>query len=137
MAAAGPRYAPEDPTLPKPWRGLVDGRTGNLYFWNPVTNVTQYQRPKDLAPEPDVTEKQSSDAAVSSDAPETDNGVAGDDLRHESSGNGGSELPSETKVDDEVCFPNHIFQTREVSLNLKKTYFRLFVFEIPCAIVLY
>ncbi|PWA97810.1 DNA/RNA helicase, DEAD/DEAH box type, N-terminal [Artemisia annua] len=105
MAAAGPRYAPEDPTLPKPWRGLVDGRTGNLYFWNPVTNVTQYQRPKDLAPEPDVTEKQSSDApssVVSSDAPETDNGVAGDDLRHESSGNGGSELLSETKADDET-----------------------------------
>ncbi|GJU65525.1 DEAD-box ATP-dependent RNA helicase 14-like protein [Tanacetum coccineum] len=109
MAAAGPRYAPEDPTLPKPWRGLVDGRTGNLYFWNPVTNVTQYQRPsmpKEVAPEPDVTEKQSSDAptaAVSSDVPETDNGVAANDVRHESSGNGGSELLSETKVEDETA----------------------------------
>lgn len=41
----GPRYAPEDPTLPKPWRGLVDGKTGYLYFWNPETNVTQYERP--------------------------------------------------------------------------------------------
>ncbi|KAG9145845.1 hypothetical protein Leryth_023781 [Lithospermum erythrorhizon] len=39
------RYAPEDPTLPKPWRGLVDGKTGYLYFWNPETNVTQYERP--------------------------------------------------------------------------------------------
>lgn len=44
-ATAGPRYAPEDPTLPKPWRGLVDGKTGYLYFWNPVTNVTQYEKP--------------------------------------------------------------------------------------------
>ncbi|KAL9235256.1 hypothetical protein vseg_010031 [Gypsophila vaccaria] len=44
-AVAGPRYAPEDPTLPKPWRGLVDGKTGYLYFWNPETNVTQYERP--------------------------------------------------------------------------------------------
>lgn len=39
------RYAPDDPTLPKPWRGLVDNSTGNLYFWNPETNVTQYERP--------------------------------------------------------------------------------------------
>ncbi|KAL2943220.1 DEAD-box ATP-dependent RNA helicase 46 [Bienertia sinuspersici] len=44
-ASPGPRYAPEDPSLPKPWRGLVDGKTGYLYFWNPVTNVTQYERP--------------------------------------------------------------------------------------------
>uniref|UniRef100_A0A1J3J6R6 RNA helicase n=1 Tax=Noccaea caerulescens TaxID=107243 RepID=A0A1J3J6R6_NOCCA len=39
------RYAPEDHTLPKPWKGLVDDRTGFLYFWNPETNVTQYERP--------------------------------------------------------------------------------------------
>lgn len=44
-ASPGPRYAPEDPSLPKPWKGLVDGRTGYLYFWNPETNVTQYERP--------------------------------------------------------------------------------------------
>lgn len=43
--AATPRYAPEDPTLPKPWKGLVDGTSGYLYFWNPETNVTQYERP--------------------------------------------------------------------------------------------
>lgn len=43
--APGPRYAPDDPSLPKPWRGLVDGNTGYLYFWNPETNVTQYERP--------------------------------------------------------------------------------------------
>lgn len=42
---SGPRYAPEDPTLPKPWKGLVDGSTGYLYYWNPATNVTQYERP--------------------------------------------------------------------------------------------
>ncbi|KAL8153868.1 hypothetical protein V2J09_011628 [Rumex salicifolius] len=44
-ATSTPRYAPEDPTLPKPWKGLVDGRTGYLYFWNPETNVTQYEKP--------------------------------------------------------------------------------------------
>ncbi|KAL5725108.1 RNA helicase [Ranunculus cassubicifolius] len=43
---AAPRYAPEDPSLPKPWKGLVDGSTGFLYFWNPETNVTTYDRPK-------------------------------------------------------------------------------------------
>ncbi|KAF9607306.1 hypothetical protein IFM89_033851 [Coptis chinensis] len=42
---SGPQYAPEDPSLPKPWKGLVDGKTGYLYFWNPDTNVTQYERP--------------------------------------------------------------------------------------------
>ncbi|KAG9449875.1 hypothetical protein H6P81_009840 [Aristolochia fimbriata] len=44
-SSGGPRYAPHDPTLPKPWKGLVDGSTGYLYFWNPETNVTQYERP--------------------------------------------------------------------------------------------
>ncbi|KAJ6860559.1 hypothetical protein NC651_036831 [Populus alba x Populus x berolinensis] len=48
-SSAGPRYAPDDPTLPKPWRGLVDGKTGYLYFWNPETNVTQYERPSTSA----------------------------------------------------------------------------------------
>ncbi|KAK6280557.1 hypothetical protein POUND7_020824 [Theobroma cacao] len=47
-SSAGPRYAPPDPTLPKPWKGLVDGKTGYLYFWNPVTNVTQYERPTSI-----------------------------------------------------------------------------------------
>ncbi|KAL6011495.1 hypothetical protein ACLOJK_001943 [Asimina triloba] len=44
-SSAGPRYAPEDPTLPKPWKGLVDGKTQYLYYWNPETNVTQYEKP--------------------------------------------------------------------------------------------
>jgi ATP-dependent RNA helicase DDX5/DBP2 len=48
-SSAGPRYAPDDPALPKPWRGLVDGKTGYLYFWNPETNVTQYERPSTSA----------------------------------------------------------------------------------------
>lgn len=39
------RYAQEDPTLPTPWKGLVDRSTGYLYFWNTETNVTQYERP--------------------------------------------------------------------------------------------
>ncbi|XP_075501231.1 ATP-dependent RNA helicase-like protein DB10 isoform X1 [Primulina tabacum] len=44
-SSTGIRYAPEDPTLPKPWIGLVDGSTGYVYFWNPETDVTQYERP--------------------------------------------------------------------------------------------
>ncbi|KAF5740394.1 putative dead box ATP-dependent RNA helicase [Tripterygium wilfordii] len=47
-ATASIQFAPEDPTLPKPWRGLVDGKTGYLYFWNPQTNITQYERPTSL-----------------------------------------------------------------------------------------
>ncbi|GMI99142.1 RNA Helicase 46 [Hibiscus trionum] len=47
-SSAAPRFAPSDPTLPKPWKGLVDGTTGYLYFWNPVTNVTQYERPTNV-----------------------------------------------------------------------------------------
>lgn len=46
----GPRYAPDDPSLPKPWKGLIDGSTGNLYYWNPETNVTQYEKPAALTP---------------------------------------------------------------------------------------
>lgn len=53
-ASSEPRYAPDDPSLPKPWKGLVDGSTGYIYYWNPVTNVTQYERPvpEQLPPPP-------------------------------------------------------------------------------------
>ncbi|XP_015900083.2 DEAD-box ATP-dependent RNA helicase 46 [Ziziphus jujuba] len=49
-SSLGPRYAPDDPTLPKPWKGLIDGSTGVLYYWNPETNVTQYEKPPTLPP---------------------------------------------------------------------------------------
>ncbi|PNX97338.1 DEAD-box ATP-dependent RNA helicase 40-like protein [Trifolium pratense] len=49
-AGVGPRYAPDDPSLPAPWKGLIDGATGLLYYWNPDTNVTQYEKPTPLAP---------------------------------------------------------------------------------------
>lgn len=49
-ASLGPRYAPDDPTLPKPWKGLIDGSMGVLYYWNPETNVTQYEKPAGLPP---------------------------------------------------------------------------------------
>ncbi|KAL8132454.1 hypothetical protein AgCh_008087 [Apium graveolens] len=55
--SAGIRYAPEDPSLPKPWRGLVDGKTGYIYFWNPETNVTQYQKPSASQVKPDEPDK--------------------------------------------------------------------------------
>ena len=50
--ASAVRYAPEDHSLPKPWKGLVDDRTGYLYFWNPETNVTQYERPAASSSQP-------------------------------------------------------------------------------------
>ncbi|XP_015617273.1 DEAD-box ATP-dependent RNA helicase 40 isoform X2 [Oryza sativa Japonica Group] len=46
--SSGPRYAPDDPTLPAPWKGLIDGST--LYYWNPDTNETQYERPVAAVP---------------------------------------------------------------------------------------
>jgi len=49
-AEVAPAYAPEDPTLPKPWTGLIDGSTGVLYYWNPETNATQYEKPAALPP---------------------------------------------------------------------------------------
>lgn len=49
-ASLGPRYAPDDPTLPQPWKALIDGSTGLLYYWNPDTNVTQYEKPSALPP---------------------------------------------------------------------------------------
>ncbi|CAH9142249.1 unnamed protein product, partial [Cuscuta epithymum] len=49
-SSTGPRYAPDDPTLPLPWKGLIDGSTGLLYYWNPETNVTQYEKPSALPP---------------------------------------------------------------------------------------
>ncbi|GMH08715.1 hypothetical protein Nepgr_010555 [Nepenthes gracilis] len=49
-ASLGPRYAPDDPTLPKPWKGLIDGSTGLTYYWNPETNITQYERPVSIPP---------------------------------------------------------------------------------------
>ncbi|KAE8714252.1 DEAD-box ATP-dependent RNA helicase 40 [Hibiscus syriacus] len=49
-ATLGPRYAPDDPTLPNPWKGLIDGSTGLMYYWNPETNVTQYERPTVMTP---------------------------------------------------------------------------------------
>ncbi|KAK9080088.1 hypothetical protein SSX86_001763 [Deinandra increscens subsp. villosa] len=41
----GPRYAPPDPTLPEPWKGLIDGSSGVMYYWNSETNITQYEKP--------------------------------------------------------------------------------------------
>ncbi|KAL3636634.1 DEAD-box ATP-dependent RNA helicase 14 [Castilleja foliolosa] len=64
MAAAGVRYAPEDPTLPKPWKGLIDSKTGYLYFWNPMTKVTQYERPVAAPLESSETSDEPLDSSV-------------------------------------------------------------------------
>ncbi|XP_039143302.1 DEAD-box ATP-dependent RNA helicase 14-like [Dioscorea cayenensis subsp. rotundata] len=78
-----PRYAPYDPSLPKPWRALVDGRNGNLYFWNPLTKVTQYERPS--ASEPENRGAQSC-SAPSSDGPAI--------INASTSGSGQTSLPN-------------------------------------------
>lgn len=62
-------YAPEDPTLPKPWKGLLDGTTGTIYYWNQETNVTQYEKPGD-------------------------NSIIDDDERYNRGSNGGSKIDS-------------------------------------------
>ena len=61
----GARYAPVDPTLPPPWRALIDGNTGNIYYWNRSTNVTQYDKPlsapgDSVAPPPTVVSRPNS-----------------------------------------------------------------------------
>lgn len=101
-ATAGPRYAPEDPTLPKPWRGLVDGNTGYLYFWNPETNVTQYEKPggssqAGSAPphkSPSVSISSSVQVQQSSQGLRRDNITIDDDDRYTRGSNGGLKLDS-------------------------------------------
>ncbi|KAL6178804.1 hypothetical protein ACLB2K_050322 [Fragaria x ananassa] len=58
------QYAPEDPTLPSPWRGLIDGSSGSLYYWNPETNQTQYERPCEEAAQHPPRTLTSSDDSV-------------------------------------------------------------------------
>ncbi|KAG0612450.1 hypothetical protein M758_6G028900 [Ceratodon purpureus] len=64
----GARYAPADPTLPQPWRALIDGNNGNIYYWNPTTNVTQYDRPSppggSVAPPPSVVSRPNSQGSA-------------------------------------------------------------------------
>ncbi|KAJ0919274.1 putative RNA helicase [Helianthus annuus] len=48
--SSAPRYAPPDPTLPEPWKGLIDGSSGVMYYWNPETNITQYEKPAAVPP---------------------------------------------------------------------------------------
>ncbi|MCD7451338.1 hypothetical protein HAX54_011122, partial [Datura stramonium] len=43
LACLGLCYAPDDSTLPHSRKGLIDGSTGLLYYWNLEFNVTQYE----------------------------------------------------------------------------------------------
>ncbi|CAK9176131.1 unnamed protein product [Ilex paraguariensis] len=100
-SSAGPRYAPEDPTLPKPWRGLVDGKTGYLYFWNPETNVTQYERPAASSHASSAPSHKSSSVSISS-AVQVQKSFQGqrrndDDDKYSRGSNGDSKLASGTK----------------------------------------
>ncbi|KAJ1416524.1 WW domain [Sesbania bispinosa] len=88
-SSVGPRYAPPDPTLPKPWRGLVDGKTGYLYFWNPETNVTQYERPSS-ASAPPKSSVPSSSVQVQQSSQGLQRGRSPDNDRYDRNGSGGS-----------------------------------------------
>ncbi|CAJ1946695.1 unnamed protein product [Sphenostylis stenocarpa] len=90
-SSMGPRYAPPDPTLPKPWKGLVDGKTGYLYFWNPETNVTQYERPSSSAAPPKSSSVPSSSVQVQHMSQGSQRGRSPDfSDRYDRNGNGGS-----------------------------------------------
>ncbi|KAK1383831.1 ATP-dependent RNA helicase-like protein DB10 [Heracleum sosnowskyi] len=98
---AGIRYAPEDPSLPKPWRGLIDGKTGFIYFWNPETNVTQYQKPvalqsKAASPDESVSVSVSSSVQVqeSLQVPSHENNTIDGDGRNGRDSNGRPNLDS-------------------------------------------
>ena len=105
VTTAAPRYAPEDPSLPKPWKGLVDGKTGYLYYWNPETNVTQYERPSvkgSAQPPKSSLVAISSAVQVQPSSQQQENGFIDDD-RYGRSSNGGSKLSSGTRGHHEVC----------------------------------
>ncbi|XP_065617630.1 DEAD-box ATP-dependent RNA helicase 46 [Quercus suber] len=89
-SSSGPRYAPEDPTLPRPWRGLVDGKTGYLYFWNPETNVTQYERPAHSAAQPKSSVPSSSVQVQQSSQGQRRGYSPDDDDKYARGSNGGS-----------------------------------------------
>lgn len=81
--ALGPRYAPPDSTLPEPWKGLIDGSTGVLYYWNPESNVTQYEKPTAVPPMPSGPPPVPSvpkPASVSSSRIEQPNGIPGQQM---------------------------------------------------------
>ena len=97
-AAAAPRFAPEDPTLPKPWRGLVDGKTGYLYFWNPETNITQYERPTAVSlPSKSSTVPINSSVQVEQPARRAYSPVKEDDRYGRSSNGGLTKTDTETR----------------------------------------
>ncbi|XP_013628764.1 PREDICTED: DEAD-box ATP-dependent RNA helicase 14 isoform X1 [Brassica oleracea var. oleracea] len=105
MAATAPsavRYAPEDHSLPKPWKGLVDDRTGYLYFWNPETNVTQYERPQPPSNSSSVQVPQASAVPNgSSYAP----AKGGDDKYSRATSDGGPRRSRFSEIDDRSGAP--------------------------------
>ncbi|TQD81901.1 hypothetical protein C1H46_032552 [Malus baccata] len=38
-------FASVDPTLSAPWRSVMDESGGLVFYWNPETNVSQYEHP--------------------------------------------------------------------------------------------
>lgn len=133
-ASSGPRYAPEDPTLPKPWKGLVDGKTGYLYFWNPETNVTQYDRPTSSAPPSKASSAQYISSSVqvqqSSQGQRRDEG----DDRYGRGSNGGSKFeagPRNMQVTAVTSYSyNYIWLL--IQLHFPETFLVVFIWELIC-----
>ena len=109
--ASAVRYAPEDHSLPKPWKGLVDDLTGYLYFWNPETNVTQYERPATSSHPPKLLSVSSSVQVLvqhhTSSIPSYVPAAKDDVLYRNGYGNGGPKVDSGSRFNELlflVCF---------------------------------
>lgn len=96
VSSTAPCYAPEDPSLAKSWKGLVDGKIDYLYFWNLETNVTQYERPIEPLK---LSAPLSSSVQVpqSSQGKRRDNSYNDDSDRYSRGNNGGLKVTSGTK----------------------------------------
>ncbi|GFS35460.1 DEAD box RNA helicase family protein [Actinidia rufa] len=119
VSSTAPCYAPKDPSLPKPWRGLVDGKTGYLYFWNLQTNATQYER--SIAPlKLSAPLSSSFQVQQSSQGKHRDNGYNDDGDRYSRGSNGGSKVTSGTKdyQGDNVYPPFASFETTGFPLEI-------------------
>lgn len=47
----------DDPTLPPPWQALYEPTQNATYYWNPNTNITQYERPAAAAAPPPMASR--------------------------------------------------------------------------------
>ena len=61
----------DDPSLPPPWQALYEPTQNATYYWNPTTNITQYERPAASAAAPaPAPAPYSSNVSISVTAPQ-------------------------------------------------------------------